>query len=76
MSEQKSIQEKIIVQAMKNEVFRQRLLSPRDAQRAALSTEVPSQACSVLALLSGKGTERPSPYGNRRATTDSQKLLH
>ncbi len=48
----------------------------QSAQRDALSTEEPLQARSILSLLSGKGSELHRPYGNRRATKDSQKPLH
>ncbi len=34
---------------------------PRVAQRAALLAQVPPQACSMLALLTGKGSEIPLP---------------
>jgi hypothetical protein len=49
---------------------------PRDAQRAALSPELASPARSKLSLLSERGSEISHPYGKRRATKDSQKLLH
>jgi hypothetical protein len=51
-------------------------LGPRDAQRAALSPELASPARSKLSLLSERGSEISHPYGKRRATKDSQKLLH
>ncbi len=51
-------------------------ISPRDAQRDALSTEMASQDRSMLSLLSGNGSEIPRPYVNKRATKDSLKPLH
>lgn len=46
---------------------------PRDAQRDALSAKVASQASSVLSHFSGKGSEIPLPYENRRAMKDALK---
>jgi hypothetical protein len=39
---------------------------PRDAQRAAKSTEVASQARSILPLFSGQGPEISLPYNKNR----------
>ncbi len=47
---------------------------PRVAQRAALSAKGASQARSMLALFTGKGSEIPLPYGSRRVRKDAFKL--
>jgi hypothetical protein len=49
---------------------------PRDAQRDASLAEVPSQARSMLLLFSGKRSEIPLPYRNRRAMMDARKPAH
>src|SRR5438874_1548899 len=46
---------------------------PRDAQRAALSAKAASQARSMLALLTDKGSEIALPSGSRRVRKDAFK---
>src|SRR6266699_1946449 len=47
--------------------------NPRVAQRAALSAKGASQARSLLALVTGKGSERALPSGSRRVRKDAFK---
>jgi hypothetical protein len=47
------------------------LFLPRDAQRDAHSTEVASQAHSILSLFSGQGSEISLSYENRRTIKDA-----
>jgi hypothetical protein len=47
------------------------LFLPRDVQRDAHSTEVASQAHSILSLFSGQGSEISLSYENRRTIKDA-----